>query len=329
MSKIKIKHIKHNDIRNHNDYATAIQWVQMANENKSENNKRFEDIEQQFPSIQLFRPNDTKVFQLEKHWMGMIFVNVTIEGQIYKFLLDTGAQVSCISSALSQQLKEISFSEDSIEVGDAGGYLSKMQMCSVKAFEFYDVKIKDLPMLILRDDQLVFKMMNQTLYQLHGILGWDILRHLDFEIDYNGKMVMLIAADEKMSYNFLPSEFPLVLVEGQQGLLKMGIDLGAKKSWIHENTIEQEHLEVTQIKSKKSFGVNGVMVKPVKCVKNFTVKWVDYELAFKSIQTGFTGYINDYELDGVFGIDIMKKHKIRILNSKGRVELIKHQNKLQ
>lgn len=329
MYKSKIKEINERDIKQHPDYLKAIAWVKHANESKSDNTHKVDLAQQSFPSVVFNKPLEDKVFHLEKHWMGFMFLSVEINGLPYKFLLDTGAQISCISETISDN-EGIVKSVETVEVGDAGGYKSDMSMCYTKSMSVCNFSVENLPMLILGGHQLTLKVLGKTLYKVDGIIGWDVLSKIDFEIDYAKQMIVVRKSELLTLNNFIKSDFPTVLVEDENGqILKFGLDLGARKSWINDKLIEKNQLRVIKEKNKTAYGVNGMMSQASKTVAKFDILLKNSQIKFKHISTGFTGFLNDFELDGVLGMDVIKTRKVTISNSKGVLKLNKPQNRFK
>lgn len=328
MKHLKIKKIPFNDVKKHPAYHEAIQQIKRANEELSDNSKAFKAIMDDQPEMLVTRPLDDKVFHLNKHWLGMLFLDVRIGQESYRFLMDTGAQVSCIGQHLKQHphIKEINAR---IPVGDAGGYKSDMALCSIEQLSFCDVTVSKPLVLVLNPDQLRLALFGMTVFQLDGILGWDILKHLDFEVDLNRNLFFLTNKENNL-FNFPPSDFPLVLLTDEQDrLLKFGLDIGARKSWVSEHLIETCQLKVIGQKTKTMYGVNGKITSPTKIISSIQLKLGGHALHFKHIHTGFTGLLNDFELDGVLGIDVLKKHKLIVYNHQGVMELGNYENRLR
>jgi len=245
-------------------------------------------------------------------------ITAQLEDRQYQFLLDTGAQVSCISKKLIDNR-----STQSIQVGGAAGHQSEMAIICMKALETLGVKINNLPMLVLREDQLAIRLLGKTLMSIDGIIGWDILKHMDFEVNLENRLLVTRPQKVDSVYNMPKSDFPIVILEDESNqLLRFGIDLGAKKSWISKSLINKCNLSKKSNKAKLIYGVNGFVKQETTIVKKVVLWLVDHEIVIKDISTGFTGLINDVELDGVLGIDICKEKVIYFHNSEGFLKLM-------
>lgn len=311
MSRCKITKIKNVQNKDFSRYNELINKIESASLTMSEASEEFYKTIADLPALKVI-PTEGGVYVLKKNIMGMLCVEVTVHEKKYDFLLDTGAEVSCISNVFVNKgttIKEVS-------VGGADGLKKSMDLCAFDGIEVLGATFKNLPMLIL-EDQLSFSLLGQTIYKLDGIIGWDILSIFDFTIS---KDKLLIKASEALpteTFNFPRSTFPVITLEHQGKQRTFGFDTGAKRSWINENLIEKDRLKVKGYQNKKHFGAHGSYIQAVKVIKSYNLELIDHQISFKQLETGFTGLLNDYELDGVLGIDILKKFSIEISNSKG------------
>lgn len=325
LKKIKIKKKTWVDVTLKSEYKSFQEEVIHANENMNENEKHIMTlIENQAPLSVDKSPRDY-VIHLNKSMIGLLTLNVSIEKKTYSFLLDTGAEMSCISNQVFD-LHKVKLLSDHIPVGDATGHKKSMKLGFLDALDLQGTEFRNIPILIL-DDQLSLKLAGIKMMQIDGIIGWDLLSHLDFEIDLN-RQLMLITNGSHPYKNSVKSQFPVVIVEdSNKNLLKFGLDLGAKKTWISEDYCASRTWHQQQMKQKYIKGIHGPVKINQYAVGPFDVLLGDHEIKFKNIQTGFTGFIDDLSLDGVFGLDILKKHKLIVYNSQSVIHLENYENK--
>lgn len=311
MSKCKITKIKNASKKDFQEYNKAVQEVESASLTMSDASEDFYKIIAELPALSV-KPTEGGVYAIKKNVMGMLCVEVTIHKKKYDFLLDTGAEISCISKPFikdSTTIKEVS-------VGAADGVKRPMALCSFDEIDVLGATFKNLPVLIL-EDQFSFSLLGQKVFKLDGIIGWDILSLFDFTINKEKLLIKASKALPTEIMNFPKSTFPVVILDHLGEPRVFGFDTGAKKTWINEKLIDKDHLKAKKTQNKKHFGAHGSYMQTVKIINSYELELIDYQISFKQLETGFTGLLNDYELDGVLGIDILSKLSIEISNSKG------------
>ena len=83
---------------------------------------------------------------------------------------------------------------------------------------------------------------NKGFYLFDGIIGWDILSQLDFEIDDVAKVFKVLENRYSFAYpNMVKALFPLLLVKDEKGnVLKMGLDTGARCGWVNKSRMQED-----------------------------------------------------------------------------------------
>ncbi|MCH4886416.1 hypothetical protein EZV73_02495 [Acidaminobacter sp. JC074] len=291
-------------------YKKVIKEIREANDDFIKDKEFFYHMLEEFPPLKIIKSYH-KTYPIELYPSG-IMLDVRINSKPFKFLVDTGAQVSCIHEKHLSDEGMVASSKH-LDIGDAFGTLNDMKLAYAKSASILNMKIENLPLLVIKNHPL--------LIGADGIIGWDILSLLDFELDLVNKEIKMIEK-EKDIVNFPKSKFPLLLVYDLSKQVRVfGIDTGAKKSWIHERLIESNKLSLASSKNVRSRGINGMVKRRVLLVKDYQVIIDNHMVTFENIATGFTALLGDYELDGVLGRDILLSSKSLFLNSDGGFHL--------
>ncbi|MBN2795695.1 MAG: clan AA aspartic protease [Clostridia bacterium] len=325
MKNVKIKEKEWSDVKSHHDFLKNYNQVILENENQNDVSKHIMALMASYPKLEVVKKENAYVIALEQTKIGLLTLQVDMKGKTYKFLIDTGAEMSCITQELVDDL-HIMILSDQIPVGDAAGYKKIMKLCLLDMLDLQGTQFKNIPMLVLQDE-LKIKMFGINVLNVDGVLGWDLLSYLDFEIDLN-RQLMLITKGKTSHRNMVKSEFPIVFViDENQRLLKFGLDLGSKKSWMSKNYCASRAWHFKREKTKYIRGIHG----PVKATQNivgpFHLKLGKHDIRYRRISTGFTAFVNDLTLDGVFGLDILKHHKLVVYNSQSVLLLENYENK--
>jgi hypothetical protein len=245
--------------------------------------------------------------------IGMGFIDVIVNKTPMKFLFDTGAQVSCINEKYLHEHNE----RHTVNVGSSAGEFSEMNVICLHELEVLNHKIKNLPTLVLGSHQLSVQMFGNTIFDIDGIIGWDILKHLDFSIDY--KLYKITVKDFEIiedDTNLIDSDFPtLLLIDEQDKLHVFGIDTGARSSWLNQNFVNEAHLKVVMTKAQKNLTVHGVINQTISIIESFKIHIQDQLITFKNIKTGATSLLNDSEFDGIIGHDMLRGKTAEFITS--------------
>lgn len=304
-------------------YHRVVDEVLKANQNLDAKTQKFMDTISEFPQFKVENKDEKSNIKIEKGILGLTTIEIFISNRKMRFLLDTGAQVSCLSYPSSITVESIRKANKKVEVGSANNNISEMEVALIDEVKIGKTKFFNLPVLILEENQLSFSLFGYKIFQFDGILGWDILSHLDFEIDYKNLEFRIVQSEEEDQIeNLITSDFPTVLVIDEKDEIRtFGLDTGARKSWINDKLVEEAGLKILKEKKRKTVGIHGKEMNVVKVIQEYKTSLKDSLITLEKIETGFTGFLNGYELDGVFGSDILKDNIIRVINSKGILQL--------
>jgi hypothetical protein len=305
-------------IEHNSDYEKCIDELVMANQNLDKSSKEYHDLVCELPLPKFDKLEKDTEIRLFKNIIGLLNIEAHIGNKKMKFLFDTGAQVSCINSKYLSTGLGICDTDKEIEVGDSSGTFDKMKIALIDRIDVMDLKVTNLPMLVLNEKQLSLKVFGKTLYEIDGILGWDIINRVDFELDYEN-LTLKICKDkcDFSNKNLVKSSFPVVLLTDENGnIRKFGIDTGARKSWVNMKLINHCDLKILKELREKTYGAHGVTEQDAYLIEEYCVYLLKHKITFRNIKTGYTKLLNDYEFDGVLGLDSLKKMNMQFINSR-------------
>lgn len=261
---------------------------------------------------------NTCVQRIKKNIFDIYLLPVYIEGKEYQFIIDTGAQVSALMDDI--KLKDGFHKNKVIEIRSVGGKRKNADVISLDSFFFSSVEVKNHSFVLLSKKDFKLPILNKEVVKFDGILGWDILSKIDFEIDDTNKTFSIIQKEETYYFrNLISTVFPICLVYNENHQIRFyGIDTGAHESWLLEDKTDKERVQ------RKAFGlgVHGIETLCFEVVKKSALYMLDYKIVLLETRTGNTEVIENVKLDGIFGNEIFKNKKIQFLNSKGIVRMI-------
>lgn len=271
----------------------------------------------------IFRHHDSFSMQLSKNAFSLFLVPVVIGQNTYQFIVDTGAQISGVSSRLKELINQ-SEKGKSIMIRSAAGNKKEMPSIIVERMFLGTVEIEKQPAVILDEKDFTFRFMKKEFVSFDGIIGWDILSHLDFELDAIHHIFSVLESKECFTYcNLISTGFPMVIVYDENRVPALfGIDIGAKLSWVSESYATKKQMKMISEKRGINIGVHGLEKMKVKIMKQCIVRFSESCISLENIRTGQTQVFDDYSLDGIFGNEIFKGRKIQFLNSKGIVRIV-------
>jgi hypothetical protein len=117
-----------------------------------------------------------------ENFYGFIIVSVTIKGENYRFLLDTGAP-NCVSKALQQKLNYKIL--ERMPISDVNGVTDSMTVLSMDELVFGGVTFNNTPALILDNPSFIDCM------KIDGVIGSNMLRNSIVRFSYADSSITL------------------------------------------------------------------------------------------------------------------------------------------
>ncbi len=238
---------------------------------------------------------------------GSPLVPVMINGQKRWFWFDTGAALSVISAQLA----------DSLGVESLGGAAdlatSNKNMVSssfgyVQDFEVGSLKLKNHAVFLIDEQQLQFTLNDESTMRIEGILGWNAIRLLRWELDYqhgvcqNGPSVPSRASE----YNFYWMGYPLVRLWHPSGTpLLFGLDTGSNNTSVQEPYFEKVDPGPYKMEEVTIGGAGGKETFETKVVKRLNLRLRDYIFQLKDSQMEKEEHAFFVQTDGTIGSDMM------------------------
>ncbi len=272
---------------------------------------------------------DVRIFQeeftlpMKRNLLGLLSIPVYVNHVLCHFILDTGAQISGIRTKCAKKIG-IHKADGELGVGSVGGSENVMPGCIAEQLQIGGLEYHQKPMIILNDDTMSLRFGNVDLLSFDGIIGWDILSKLDFEMDDIAKKFKVLKNKFRFPcQNIIPGSFPTFLCVDEKNKLRIfGFDSGSKVSWIAEELILEKNLNVIYEGHAMGFGVHGTEKLPIKIVDRLYLHLDRANIVLKDTMSGRCNLFDGFRYDGVLGNQIFKGRRIRIVNSKNVVLLV-------
>lgn len=267
--------------------------------------------------VECRRYQDTFSLPMKRNLFGLLTIRVQVNQIPCTFILDTGAQISGIKAKKARELGLL-HTDRTISIGSVGGKEQQMQGMVAASFQFGAIEYVNLPMIALNEQDFSLRFGSIDLFTFDGILGWDILSTLDFEMDDVAKQFKVLKNRFRMDQpNMIKGGFPLILAKTpKQELAVFGFDSGSKISWIGEKAIDRFHYHVKEEGIALGFGVHGPEKMQMKVVADIELYIYKARIQLKDTGTGRVELFHHFTFDGVLGNEIFKGRRLRIVNSK-------------
>lgn len=267
--------------------------------------------------------SDDFEYKMEKNMFDLFLIPVIIHNKTYQFVIDTGAQISGIMSHHTKLIETFK-QENSIGIKSVSGNLKKMETICLDRFFAGSMEILNHTMVVLNSEDFKLPFVNQKIVSFDGILGWDILSQIDFELDDINHRFALLKSEDKFTYcNMIPAMFPVVIVKDETKHSAMfGIDSGAQMSWLNEAYCQKRNLKMHKASFGFQMGVHGLEKGAIQKVEKcrFAISKCRYTL--ENVRCAQTMVFPNLALDGIFGNEIFKNRRIQFLNSKGIARIL-------
>jgi hypothetical protein len=180
----------------------------------------------------------TKVQIPIETYNNLVVVPVVLNGQLpLKFILDTGVRTAILTQKTFTDILNLSYSRKYTIAGPGGVKLVDAYVTNNVSLELPGVSGRGHAMLVLEEDYLELR--NYLGTDVHGILGYELFSRFIVQIDYEKKMLTLMAPERfhpGKKYHPVPITIedtkpyvltPLILSDGTIIRAKLLVDSGA------------------------------------------------------------------------------------------------------
>lgn len=260
---------------------------------------------------------------LKRSILGLYLLPVEIDKKTYWFVMDTGAQISGISPSLLAE-HPLQPLPGNLSIRSVGGREKAMTGYLMDHLKFGSLAIEKLPMLLLDTPLLPSFLAKWETNRFAGILGWDILSQIDFELDDIQKEFKVIKNHYRFTYpNMVRAMFPIFLTKDAHGnWLVMGFDSGARYSWVNPKMMQKYAYSLSKETEMFGYGVHGMETMKTQILPELDLYLDRAKLALRNIHTAETEVFHHVELDGILGNEIFRNRRMRILNHQSTVLMV-------
>jgi hypothetical protein len=272
------------------------------------------------PPSETFFPDKPVVMPFRLTAVGTPIIRVGINGKHYDFWLDTGSSITVLSSSVADDANVGALGHDTLLVGTFAGAAS-VKPALLDHLEIGKMVIANSPAIIMDAALMKVQGGSDALASpglaVDGIIGWDVIRHLDVSMDYhNGVVIFRIPRDLRTrgtsAQNLTWAGKPFVSVRAKYaGTMHFTLDTGAQSSFIDSSAIAKLRLTAVST-STRAYGIGKSGGNTVRVVRQAKLTVAGRSLVMRDVIVNDqppTGLINS---DGILGSDVGQYGTIRI-----------------
>ncbi len=271
-------------------------------------------------------PDKPVILPSELSASGTPMVAVAVNGVRKMFLIDTGAEMTVLSSDFAEECGVKAIGTEAAKVGTATDITIDMRPAVIREFHVGDLRIENHPVMILDKKDLEVKLFKVIrIFTIDGIIGWNVIRNLDLTLDYKN-LTVTIRQPRKRPADRRNLHFviqPIVSLSDTLGRpFYFFLDTGADRTSLYEPALLK--VDTTQAKSGRALigGAGGTQRYKTTEIPKFAVMLGNQRLVFNKIRARDDGENGFFFFDGVLGSDIARNGSLIIDFQNGRCDLI-------
>jgi predicted aspartyl protease len=251
--------------------------------------------------------------------VGTPLIPVSIGGRVYNFWLDTGSSMTMLASDVAHDLNVLPIVADTLEIVTSTGRVSASPSV-IPELRIGAVVVRNAPTMIV--DQTMMRMREPKpvdqgpQVKIDGIIGFDIIRQLDVEVDYGDGVVRVrnpAYSRHESPRNMFWVGLPIVRIMSTDGIpLHFALDTGAQLTFVTETLLDKLQLEAVRIESRRVGGLGGEISLRAPVLPDLRALVRGFPIVFKGAFVRAPVYQVLASLDGVLGGDVWDTGVVRI-----------------
>jgi predicted aspartyl protease len=265
-----------------------------------------------------FRSSSTRL-SMSMSAVGTPLVPVKIRGKVYNFWLDTGSSLTMLASDVANDLNITPLEQDTLEIVTSTGRV-KASPALIPELEIGQLVVQNAPTMIVEETMMRMTeprpIEQSTHVKIDGIIGFDIIRQMDLEVDYGENSMRLrdpANSRPDPDRNMFWVGLPVIRLMSTDGVpLHFGLDTGAQLTFVTETLLDKLQLEAARIESRRVGGLGGEVSLRAPVLPDLKVLVRGFPILFRGAVVRAPVYQVLASLDGVLGGDIWNSGVIRI-----------------
>jgi Aspartyl protease len=251
--------------------------------------------------------------------VGTPLIPVRIKDRDYNFWLDTGSSLTMLASDVARDLNIKPLEPDTLEiVTSTGRVLANPAL--IPQLEIGQLVVRNAPTMIVEESMMRMSEPRPIELSSHvkidGIIGFDIIRQMDLEVDYGENSLRLrdpATSKPDADRNMFWVGLPVIRLMSTDGVpLHFGLDTGAQLTFVTETLLDKLQLEAARIESRRVGGLGGEVSLRAPVLPDLRVLVRGFPILFRGAVVRAPVYQVLASLDGVLGGDVWNSGIVRI-----------------
>lgn len=251
--------------------------------------------------------------------VGTPLIPVHIAGQVFHFWLDTGSSMTMLASDVARTLGVAPLVSDTLEIVTSIGRIVARPGL-LPTLRLGQVVVRNVPTMIVDEAMMRMREPKQIgqgpPLKIDGIIGFDIIRLLDIEVDYDEAILRLrdpAHSGQTRDRNMYWVGLPVVQLTSVSGIpLHFALDTGAQLTFVTESLLDKLNVTPARIESRRVGGLGGEISMRAPVLADLSVRLRGFPIVFRSAVVRAPVYQVLAALDGVLGGDIWTTGAVRI-----------------
>lgn len=251
--------------------------------------------------------------------VGTPLVPVRIGDNEYHFWLDTGSSMTMLASDVAGDLNIVPLVSDTLEIVTSTGRV-KASPALLPRLQIGQLVVRNAPTMIVDESLMQMRepkpIERSPKVKIDGIIGFDIIRQLDMEVDYGEGTLRLrnpATSRRESDRNMFWVGLPVVrLTSGDGTTLHLGLDTGAQQTFVTETLLDKLQLKAARIESRRVGGLGGEISLRAPVLPDVRLFVRGFPILFRSAVVRAPVYQVLAALDGVLGGDVWNSGVVRI-----------------
>jgi hypothetical protein len=251
--------------------------------------------------------------------VGTPLIRVQVGVRVFHFWLDTGSSMTMLASDVARTLGVNALVPDTLEIVTSTGRIGA-QPTMIPTLRLGQLVMRNVPAMIVDEAMMRMREPMPTGQGAHlkidGIIGFDIIRRLDIEVDYSGLILKLrdpARSRRSGDRNMFWVGLPVVKFASAGGIpLHFALDTGAQVTFVTETLLEKLQIEPQRTENQRVGGLGGEISMRAPVLSDLRVRLRGFPIIFRGAVVRAPVYQVLASLDGVLGGDIWGAGTVRM-----------------
>lgn len=290
-----------------------------------DNSIEFVKAFQEAPKEVYHYPEKPCIIPTELSVSGSPVIEVVINGHKQHFWIDTGAELTVISSEIAQTCGIEALHEEDTMIGTSTDINVGTRPAVIRELKIGDLTIENHPAWIIDKKDLEIKLFKIIkIIKIDGIIGWNLIQNLHLEIDYKNLTTTIKKPEpvEVAQRNFHFVCVPFISMTDTLGNpFKFFLDTGANSTYLYQPGIAK--IDTRDAKTSRAIigGAGGTQKIEQFQIPNEAFILSNYRINFKTIDGHGDGDNYFFYFDGCAGSDLFKNGTLVLDFRNGQCEL--------